>query len=126
TSARNSARAWPIGKRLLSERLTSCVPGPRSVLRPALPCVPAAGTEYAVASNQRVGVGSSSVPTLPAATRLTRCGTYDPHWQTLVDDTVNGNPLASRTMPCTCQPPRMYDAAPPFDSHGLPGPNGSS
>ena len=31
---------------------TRCVPGPRTVLRPAVPCVPFAGTTYAVGSNQ--------------------------------------------------------------------------
>ena len=39
--------------------------------------------------------------------KLTRCGTNEPHWQTFVDVTVNGNPLANRATPCTCQPPRM-------------------
>src|SRR5207245_507887 len=43
-SARNSTRARLIGNRLLTEKLTCCVPGPRTVLRPALPCVPNAGT----------------------------------------------------------------------------------
>src|SRR6185503_17098145 len=108
TSARNSSRARPpIGNRLLTEKFTCCVPGPRTVLRPAVPCVPLAGTAYAVASNQRVGDGSSSSPRLPALTTLTRCGMNEPHWQTLVDVTENGNPLPSRTIPCTCQPPRM-------------------
>src|SRR5262249_30995427 len=55
-SARNSRRAWLIGNRLLTEKFTCCVPGPRTVLRPALPCVPAAGTVYAVGSNHFCGV----------------------------------------------------------------------
>src|SRR5438132_4340756 len=124
TSARNSARARPIGKRLLSDRFTCCVPGPRTVLRPAVPCVPAAGTEYAVLSNQWSGVGLSMLPNTPGVIRFTRCGRNDPHWQTLVDVIENGKPLPRRTMPCTCHPPSKYDAGPPLDSHVFPAPNG--
>src|SRR5438874_12582522 len=38
--------------------------------------------------------------------KLTRCGTNDPHLQTLVDVTERGKPEPSRMIPCTCQPPR--------------------
>mgnify|MGYP003694384995 CR=1 FL=1 len=31
----------------MTEKFTSCVPGPRGVLRPAVPCVPAGATEHA-------------------------------------------------------------------------------
>src|SRR5205807_3190569 len=84
-SPRNSTRAWPTGNRLLTEKFTCCVPGPRNVLRSAVPCVPAAGTVYAVVSNQRSGVGSSRMPKLPGVTWLTRCGTNRPHGQTSGD-----------------------------------------
>src|SRR5581483_4465130 len=100
-------------------------PGPISVLRPAVPWNPAAGSTYAVLSNHCSGVGFDSTPRSDRAT-FTRCGTYDPHAHTLVPVTVNGNPVAARKMPCTCQPPRMYAAAPPSCSQRLPSPNGSS
>src|SRR5260221_10031562 len=104
-SALNSTRARPTGNRLLRDRLTSWVPGPRTVLRPAVPCVPSAGTAYALGSNHLSDVGLSISPKLPGVTRFTRCGTNEPHWQTLVEETVNGKPEARRMMPWTCQPP---------------------
>src|SRR2546422_4499653 len=125
-SARNSTRAGPIGNRLLTEKSTCCVPGPRIVLRPAVPCLPASGTAYAATSNQCVCVGLSRIPNAPAVTRLTRCGKNDPHAHTFVELTLNGNPLANRATPCTCQPPSTYASAPPSERYGLPCPNGSS
>ena len=49
-SARNSRRAAPSGKRLLTEKSTCFEPGPINVLRPAVPWNPDAGSTYAVLS----------------------------------------------------------------------------
>src|SRR5262249_38543530 len=107
-SNRNSSRALFTGKRLLNDVSTRCVPGPRTVLRPAVPCVPLAATVYAVGSNQWSGVGLSTLPASPSrpGAKFTRCGTNDPHWHTLVDVTEYGNPDARRMTPCTCHPPK--------------------
>ena len=52
-SARNSRRAAPIGKRLLTEKSTCFEPGPINVLRPTVPWNPDAGSTYAVWSYHR-------------------------------------------------------------------------
>src|SRR3954471_12614159 len=106
-SNRNSRRALFTGKRLLIDASTRSVPGPRTVLRPAVPWVPAAVTVYAVGSNQWSGVGLSMLPasvSRPGA-KFTRWGTNDPHWHTLVEDTEYGKPDARRITPCSCHPP---------------------
>src|SRR5262245_52546005 len=58
---RNSRREVPSGNRLVTEKSTRCVPGPRSVFRPAVPCVPVAGTTYAVLSYHTIAVGFSTL-----------------------------------------------------------------
>src|SRR5262249_26274412 len=102
TSHRNSAaRRPPAENRLVTARSTRWVPGPMTVLRPAVPCVPAAVATYAVGSNHIVGVGLLSLPlsfSRPGA-KFTRWGTYEPHWHTLADVIENGNPLANRITP---------------------------
>src|SRR5262245_54940580 len=127
-SHRNVTRDAPIGKFLLTEKSTDFEPGPISVFRPAVPWNPFAGSTYAVLSNHWATVGLSSLPrssSRPGAT-LTRCGTNEPHWQTLVPDSVNGNPLPARMTPCTCQSPSTYATGPVLFSQRRPFPNGSS
>src|SRR5688572_25867333 len=67
TSTRKSTRRLSAnGNRLVRDKSTRLNDGPMSVLRPAVPWKPAAGTVYAVGSNHLAIVGLSILPLSPS------------------------------------------------------------
>src|SRR5215207_5283342 len=105
---------------------TLVMPGPKNVLRPALPHVPSAFSAKAPVLNHRAGVRSSrgrfgSCP----GTRFGRSWPPPVFDRSVPTYPVRGNPLAELRIVLNCQPPRI--AAPtPLSRNGLPAPNGNS
>src|SRR4051812_13222201 len=130
-SARNSRFvASAILKFLKTERSAWKNGGPRRLLRPAFPCLPAAALAQGV---------PGPIPTANQPSRLlwlrfgspTRSGRQGPAFteQFAPNDTmgVNGSPLIQVVIELTCQPPkRRLTALCEFPKNRLPGPNGNS
>src|SRR5262245_7184840 len=99
-------------------------PGPRRLLRPALPKRFGAGAAKDAGSNQnrprpapfryRAGATTSAKLLFPGQLQAVASATG-----------VKGVPLTHRRIPFNCQPP-IIQAAGPFLAKAFPGPNGSS
>src|SRR5206468_9715912 len=115
----------PIRKFRMIDESTLVIPGPKNVLRPALPNVPSEFSVYALVLNHRRIVCWS-----PG--RIGSCPvTSGRSWPPPVFDrsvptyAVRGNPLDFEKIVLSCHPPRI--AAPtPLCMNGFPSPNGSS
>ena len=124
-SRRNCSVLLAIRKFRMIDASTFVMPGPKKVLRPALPKVPNAFSTNASVLNHRAIVCWS-----PG--RIGSCPvTFGRSWPPAVFDlsvptyAVRGNPLDVDKIVVSCHPPRI--AAPrPVCMNGFPSPNGSS
>ena len=104
-----SARNWRRGVNFFdTDRSTFHRPGPKSVVRAALPSTPAGGATKQLVSNHRAIVGSDN---FPSQTRSGLLPNHVPDW--LVDMLIpSGYPLLALKIVLTCHPPMIACGTP--------------